>query len=87
MDVDTRIKALLQELRADEYVRFKHGKAIDAALKALEGRQSVDTRAVEAKLVEALEALRGKGGAAIPAAGPKSRRSPAKAKEAAVAHG
>jgi hypothetical protein len=85
MDADTRIKALLQEMRDDEYVRFKYGKAIDAALKALDARQAVDTRAVEAKLLEALDALRGKGGAPV-AAGPKSRRAPAKGKEAPLAH-
>ena len=79
------IKALLSDMRADEYVRFKYGKQIDAALKALDARAALDAPALEAKLLEALELVRGKKGGSQASPGTKSKRTPGKTKEAAHA--
>jgi hypothetical protein len=80
------IRALLNDMRSDDYVRFKYGKQLDAALKALDARAAVDSQVLEARLVELLELVRGKKGGATGSAATKSKRAPAKAKEAAHAH-
>lgn len=82
------IKALLGELRSDEYVRFKYGKQIDAALKALEAKAPVEPQVLEARLLEMLELVRGKKGGTSASPQAKSKRAPAKPKPQAVAaHG
>lgn len=80
------VRALLNDMRSDEYVRFKYGKQIDQALKTLDARAAVDTQQLESRLVELLELVRGKKGGAAAAAGSKSKRTPSKAKETAHAH-
>lgn len=83
-----QIKALLGELRSDEYVRFKFGKQIDAALKALEAKAPVETQVLEARLLEMLELVRGKKGGTSASPQSKSKRATAKPKPQAVAaHG
>lgn len=83
-----QIKALLGELRSDEYVRFKYGKQIDAALKALEAKAPVETQVLEARLLEMLELVRGKKGGTSASPQAKSKRATAKPKPQAVAaHG
>lgn len=72
------VRTLLGDMAQDEYIRFKYGKRVEAALKALDqATTGPDLGEVEARLVEALEALRGgkKGGGAS-ASGPKSPRKP-----------
>ena len=76
-----QIKALLSEMRGDDYVRFKYGKQIEAALKALDAKAPVETQVLEARLLELLELVRGKKGGSPAQAGPKSKRAP-KPKEA-----
>lgn len=70
------VRALLDELERDDYVRFKHGKALGAARKALDARPEVDTTVLEEHLTQALELLRGKKGAGQAGSGPKSPRRP-----------
>jgi hypothetical protein len=53
-----KIKALLAELRQDDYVKFKYGKALEAALKQLDAQQAVDLREVEKRLLALLEVVR-----------------------------
>ncbi|MDB5098412.1 MAG: hypothetical protein JWM80_2833 [Cyanobacteria bacterium RYN_339] len=53
-----KVRALLLELTQDDYVRFKYGKAVEAALKALDAQQAVDLRDIEAKLTALLEVVR-----------------------------
>jgi hypothetical protein len=79
------LRTLLNEMRTDDYVRFKYGKQIDATLKALDAKAGVDAQVLEARLVELLELVRGKkGGGSAPSS--KSKRPTPKQKEAAVAH-
>lgn len=80
-----QIKALLSEMRSDEYVRFKYGKQIDAALKALD-KAPVETQVLEARLLEMLELVRGKKGGSSASPQAKSKRAPAKP-QAVAAHG
>ena len=79
-----QIKALLSEMRSDDYVRFKYGKQIDAALKALDAKAPIETQVLEDRLSELLELVRGKKGGGPAQARPKSKRAPAKAAEAAA---
>jgi hypothetical protein len=77
------IKALLAEMKTDEYVRFRYGKQIDAALKALDAQSQLDPKALEARLVDMLELVRGKKGGTPASPGSKSPRSAPKVKQAA----
>ncbi|HEY9721507.1 MAG TPA: hypothetical protein V6D47_05810 [Oscillatoriaceae cyanobacterium] len=73
-----KVRSLLEALKADEYVRFKHGKALDAALKELEAQSALDAQALEARLLEMLELVRGKKGApASPSSKSKRAKQPA----------
>jgi hypothetical protein len=55
------VRALLADLAKDDYVRFKYGKRVDAALKALaQAKGGPDGAALEARLLELLEIVRGK---------------------------
>lgn len=61
------LRALLLEMRDDEYVRFRFGKRLDAALKALDARGGLDAAEIERRLTAVLELVRApKGGAAAP---------------------
>jgi hypothetical protein len=53
-----KVKAFLAELRQDDYVKFKYGKALEAALKQLEAQQAVDLKDVEKRLQALLEVVR-----------------------------
>ena len=75
-----QLKSLLEELKGDDYVRFKYGKRLDAALKAVEARQSLDTTALEARLTEALALLRGQKGGDVASSASKRKKAPAKPK-------
>ena len=77
------IRALLTELRDDDYVRFKYGKRVDAALKALDAQAAVDTRELEARLQAMLELVRGKKGGNP--ASPVTKSRPRVQKEKVVA--
>jgi hypothetical protein len=55
-----KLRSLLEELKADEYVRFKYGKRLDVALKTLEAQGALDARELEARLTELLDWTRGK---------------------------
>jgi hypothetical protein len=79
------IRALLTELRDDDYVRFKFGKRVDAALKALETQSAVDTRELEARLQAMLELVRGKKGGSPASPAGKSRARVQKEKVVAAA--
>src|SRR5687768_11955565 len=69
------LRALLADLGADEYVRFRYGKRLDAALRALDAHSGLDTAELERRLNAVLELVRApKGGAS--ASRPKSPRPP-----------
>ena len=54
------VRTLLAEMAKDDYVRFKYGKRVDAALKLLEASDGgPDAAAIEARLLEALDLVRG----------------------------
>lgn len=73
-----KVRTLLEALKTDEYVRFKHGKALDAALKELESQSALDAPMLEARLSELLELVRGKKGAtASPSSKSKRAKQPA----------
>lgn len=79
-----QIRALLTEMRGDEYVRFKYGKQLDAALKALDAKAPVETQVLEARLLELLELVRGKKGGSSASPQAKSKRAPTKAQAVAA---
>ncbi len=81
------VKTLLADLARDDYVRFKYGKRVDAALKLLDA-QSVgpDATELEARLLELLDLVRGgkagrKKGAGAAAPEVKSARRTPKAEK------
>lgn len=54
------VKTLLGDLAKDDYVRFKYGKRVDAAVKLLDQADlGPDAAAIEARLVELLDVVRG----------------------------
>lgn len=58
------VRALLGDLAQDDYVRFKYGKRVEAALKLLDqATRGPDTAELEARLLEALDLVRGGKGA------------------------
>lgn len=54
-----KLRELLEEMKADDYVRFKYGKRLDAALKALDGQGALDAKELEARLTELLHWAKG----------------------------
>lgn len=70
-------RTLLHELAMDDYVRFKYGKRIDAALKQLDQQAGAPSTAeLEARLLELVDLVRGKKkGAGASAPAPKSPRA------------
>lgn len=77
------VKALLGDLAKDDYVRFKYGKRVDAALKLLDQAEvGPDAAAIEARLVDLLEVVRGgkpkakKGAGAAAPEGKSAGRAP-----------
>lgn len=74
-----KLQALLEEMKADDYVRFKYGKRLDAALKTLEAHAGLDARELEARLIELLDWTRGKKGGAPAGTRTKSRAPKGKA--------
>ena len=79
-----KVKALLEALRADDYVRFRYGKALEAAAKELEARGALDARELERRLAELLELVRGQKGGTPASAGPKRRPATARKPEGAA---
>jgi hypothetical protein len=77
----TKVKALLDELKQDDYVKFRYGKAIENALKVLESHTALDPAEIELGLTDLLELVRGKKGGTPAGAGPKRRSSSKTEKE------
>lgn len=76
------LKALLNDLKQDDYVRFRFGKRLDAALKSLESAPAPDTAEIEKRLTELLKLVRGEKGGAASA----SSKRPSKPKAASHAN-
>lgn len=82
------VKALLGDLAQDDYVRFKFGKRVDAALKLIDqAGTGPDAAELEARLLELIELVRGgkggrKKGAGAAAPEVKSPRRAPKAEKA-----
>ena len=73
------VKTLLGDMAQDDYVRFKYGKRVDAALKLLaQVGGGPDAAELEARLLEVLDLVRGgKGGRGKKGAGaaaPEAKR-------------
>lgn len=70
-----KLRDLLEEMKADDYVRFKYGKRIEAALKTLEGAGGIDAKELEARLNELLTWAKGgaPAGKRPKSAGPKKK--------------
>lgn len=81
----TPVKTLLADLAQDDYVRFKYGKRVDAALKSLELLDGgPDPSEVEARLIELIDLVRGGKGARKKGAGAAAPevKSPRRASQA-----
>lgn len=79
------LRTLLEDLKADEYVRFKFGKRIDSVLKALESQASLDIAEVEARLQALLDLVKTAKGGATAQPASKSRRAVRKGPESVAA--
>lgn len=74
-----KLRQLLEDMRSDDYVRFKYGKRVEAAIKALDEQQALDAAAIEARLQEVIALVRGEKGGSPAKAGSKRRQAPKKA--------